>query len=69
MEEAKLMISLKNDEINSLQSKMKMIEKKSNIKVSEVNYQLQQEKAKHADTQKKAQKLQVSAQADSDKLQ
>ena len=49
IEEGKLMISMKNDEIKNLANKMKMIEKKSNIKIAESNYQVQQEKNKVLD--------------------
>ena len=43
------MISMKNDEVKSLTNKIKMIEKKSNIKIAESNYQVQQEKNKIVD--------------------
>ena len=57
LEEAKLVISMKEDEIKSLTNKMKMVEKKSNIKIAESNYQIQQEKNKIVDMEKKMDKL------------
>ena len=57
LEEAKLIISMKEDEIKSLANKMKMVEKKSNIKIAESNYQIQQEKNKIVDMEKKMDKL------------
>ena len=33
---------MKNDEIKSINNKMKMLEKKSNIKIAESTYQIQQ---------------------------
>ena len=46
------MISMKNDEIKSLTNKMKMVEKKSSIKLAENNYQIQQHKNKLTDLDK-----------------
>ena len=56
VEEAKIMLSMKNDQIKSLNNKMKMIEKKANIKLAESNYQIQQLKNKIQDADKKKQK-------------
>lgn len=47
---------MKNDDITSLTNKMKMLEKKNTIKIAETNYQIQQEKNKYADLQKKLEK-------------
>ena len=60
VEEAKLMLSMKDDEIKSLNNKMKMIEKKSNIKIAESNYQIQQGKNKISDMEKKLEKVKES---------
>lgn len=57
IEQAKLIISMKNDEIKSITNKMKMLEKKSNIKIAESAYQIQQQKNKFSDLEKKMQKL------------
>lgn len=48
---------MKNDDINSLNNKMKMLEKKSNIKIAESSYQIQQEKNKYMDLQRKMERM------------
>jgi hypothetical protein len=53
---------MKNDEIKSISNKMKMTEKKSNIKIAESNYQIQQEKNKVLDLEKKMNKLKENCQ-------
>lgn len=52
LEEAKLMIDMRNDEISSLQNSMKMVEIKANKNIAEANYKLTSEKNR-ADTLKK----------------
>lgn len=51
------MISMKNDEIKSLNNKMKMVEKKSNIKLAESTYQIQQLTNKLQDSKKNIDRL------------
>ena len=40
---------MKNDEIKSINNKMKMMQKKSNIKIAQNSYQIQQQKNKYTD--------------------
>ena len=55
---------MKNDEIKNINNKMKMIQKKSNIKMAESNYQIQQEKNKYADLEKKIEKIKETHQGE-----
>lgn len=48
---------MKNDEIRSINIKMKTLEKKSEIQVKENNYRIQQERNKYMDLEKKMEKL------------
>lgn len=42
LDEAMLVISLKNDEVNSLKSSMKALEKKSSIRMADLQYKVDQ---------------------------
>lgn len=44
LDEAKLVIDMKNDEINSLQNSLKMVEIKANKNIAEANYKVTTEK-------------------------
>jgi hypothetical protein len=44
LDEAKLIIDMKNDEINSLQNSLKMVEIKANKNLAEANYRVTTEK-------------------------
>lgn len=60
---------MKNDEIKSINNKMKMMEKKSNIKIAENSYQIQQQKNKYADLEKKIEKIKQGQQGELKKYQ
>ena len=57
IDEAKIIISLKNDEINNIKASITTLNKKNNIKMAELQYKVDQEKSKSSEAEKKSAKL------------
>jgi hypothetical protein len=49
LDEALLVISLKNDEISNLKSSLRATEKKNNIRITDLQFKLDQEKSRCAE--------------------
>lgn len=57
IEEARILLSLKDDEIHNMTTSMKMLERKISIRMKEMQYFLDQEKEKVVKAEKRYEKL------------
>jgi hypothetical protein len=53
LDEALSIISIKNDEINSLKSNIKTTEKRNGTKLADLQFKIEQEKAKSVEVERK----------------
>lgn len=61
LDEALLIISIKNDEINNLKSSARALEKKNSIKLTDLQFKIDQEKSRSAEFERKLAKAEESA--------